>query len=107
MLLSVSRTLSTADIKQNGEIIPPGRLLEPEENPAKNISNLGEKLWRERMYFESVSHPSVVFLHTSILTVSCLAGATAESIIHCISKIPHDVSAERKKKKKRAVLSPN
>lgn len=57
MLPSVSRIVSTTDIKLNGEIILPGRLLEPEQNPAKAVSNLGEKLWREGMYFESVSHP--------------------------------------------------
>lgn len=57
------------------------------------------------MHFESVSHPSAGFLHTSILTASRLTGAAAESTVQRVSKIPHHTAAERGKK--RAVLSPN
>lgn len=41
-----------------------------------------------------------VFLHTLIFLQSCLTGATAESIIQHVSKTPHHISTERKKKKK-------
>lgn len=45
--------------------------------------------------------------HTNIPAVSCLTGATAESIIQHVSKTPHHISTERKKKKKSPVPSPN
>lgn len=43
MMLSMTRIMSTTDIRENGEITPPRRLLEPERNPAKDISHFGEK----------------------------------------------------------------
>lgn len=44
MTLSMTRIMCSTDIRQNGGITVPRRMLGPEQNPAKDISHLGEKL---------------------------------------------------------------
>lgn len=69
----------------------------------KNFLGGGTK---KKVLFSICLTSTHVFLHTLIFLQSCLTGATAESIIQHVSKTPHHISTERKKKKS-PVPSPN
>lgn len=110
MMLSLIRIMWITGIRQNVEITISSRLLEPEQSPAEDGSHLGEKLfWGRKKKKSTIFNLFNIYPcfspHANIPAVSCLTGATAESIIQHVSKTPHHISAEEKKKS--PVPSPN
>lgn len=103
MMLSLIRIMWITGIRQNVEITISSRLLEPEQSPAEDGSHLGEKLfWGRKKKKSTIFNLFNIYPcfspHANIPAVSCLTGATAESIIQHVSKTPHHISAEEKKK---------
>lgn len=104
MMLSLIRIIWITGIRQNVEITISSRLLEPEQSPAEDRSHFGGKtFWGEEKKKSTIFNLLNIYPclspHTNIPVVSCLTGATAESIIQHVSKTPHHISTERKKKK--------